>query len=141
MKQVTVVAGVIKKNDQFLVARRKSDCLVAAGKWEYPGGKIEFGETAENALVRELTEELGCTVKPLLLLCASSHVYSPQSQSKEQQKDSSLHVILISYLCEIFEGKPKALACPEIKWVTKSQLLDLEFCEADKKTTDTLLRI
>ena len=62
LKHITVVAGLVYKEDKYLIGRRKPDDL-GGGYWEFPGGKLEEGEEVENCLRRELFEEIGVIVK------------------------------------------------------------------------------
>ena len=61
--RLTVVCALIERVDRLLVAQRQSG-TTRAGKWEFPGGKIRAGESAETAIVREIEEELGCEIRP-----------------------------------------------------------------------------
>ena len=87
--------------------------------WELPGGKIKSSETSNEAIVREIEEELGCIVKPIKTRKSNHHRYSDFS------------IELIPVICQIIDGEPKALEHEEIKWVEPDNLLNYQWAEAD----------
>jgi 8-oxo-dGTP diphosphatase len=93
-----------------------------AGLWEFPGGKVEEGETPEDAVIRELNEELGVTVtKPCLApLTFSSYDYL------------EFHILLPLFVCRRWEGTPMAREAQEIKWVRANRLRDFPMPPADE---------
>ena len=97
------------------------------GLWEFPGGKIELGETPEEALVRELNEELSIICKPEDLLLAVTHDYSGAG------------ILLLFYLVKFWQGEPKNLHHQELKWVEWSKLKDYELPEANQKVLPELI--
>jgi len=90
-----------------------------AGAWELPGGKIDADESAEAAIVREIAEELGCTVRPLERLRQCTHAYP------------DLTVTLWPVRCEIVGGEPTALEHAQIRWVQPDDLESLDWSGAD----------
>src|SRR5215207_18276 len=74
MRSIVVSAAVIERDDAFLLTRRASDAHLG-GRWEFPGGKVEPGETLAATLVREIREELGCGVEVGELLLTARHAY------------------------------------------------------------------
>ena len=118
-----VTAAVIRDGDRVLIARRPLSAKVEAGKWEFPGGKLEFGETPEACLVREIEEELGATITVEELIDAASHVYRDDKQH--------LHIVLLAYLAKVADGAPRALEAEEIKWVRADELAGQDFAPAD----------
>lgn len=74
MRDVVVSAAVIERDDAFLLTRRAVDTHLG-GRWEFPGGKAEAGETLDATLVREIREELGCGVEVGPLLLTTRHAY------------------------------------------------------------------
>ena len=124
---VQVAAGVIWRGGKVLICRRPEG-KARAGLWEFPGGKLEPGENAEQALVREIREELGCTVKPLSRLCAGEYNY----------EDITVHIITIE--AEIVEGEPVPLEHSEQRFVSPEELGSFAFCAADRFAVECILR-
>jgi A/G-specific adenine glycosylase len=126
MKRVDVVIAMIVRNRRVLVCqRRKQDAF--AGFWEFPGGKREGDETAEQCLRRELMEELGIAVFPAKLLTIIDHEYP------------ALHVRLFPYLCAIAaDADPKPLASQQLRWVDPAELRQLEFPAANARLVEEL---
>ena len=119
-KIVTVAAALIRKDHRFFICQRpphKSRGLL----WEFPGGKVETGETPEEALQRECREELDVEVLPGRLFMCLTHDYP------------DLTVRLYLYEAEILEGLPKMLEHVDMRWITPEQIPDFEFCPADIK--------
>jgi 8-oxo-dGTP diphosphatase len=117
MKTVEVVAAVVEDGGRYLVTRRQAGVHLA-GLWEFPGGKVQPGETHAAALVREMDEELavGAVVEDLLL--STSHTYP--------EKAVTLHF----YSCRV-EGSPAPQQGQEMRWVARADLATLEFPAAD----------
>jgi len=120
-----VVAAAILKNGRYLLGKRPPGGMLE-GLWEFPGGKVEAGETHEAALRREIQEELGMRVRVGRLIASVDHVYS------------HLAVTIHLYLCEPTEDKPQAIYHCEIKWVPRSQLRRYAFPAANLKFLDYL---
>ena len=120
-KQITeVVAALIRDKDRFLICRRPAH--KARGLlWEFVGGKVEEGETKEQALVRECMEELGITVKP----------YSEFMQVLHEYPDITVRLTL--YNCTVSEGKPRLLEHIDLKWITAAEISNYSFCPADEE--------
>lgn len=116
MKQVA--AAVIEKNGKVLIARRKpGDAL--AGKWEFPGGKLEPGETPEECLRRELMEEFCVDTKIGAFICASRFEYK------------HLPIELLAYRAEHLAGEFKLNDHDRMAWVAPAELPNYDFCSAD----------
>jgi 8-oxo-dGTP diphosphatase len=115
---ITVVCALIERQDRLLVAKRAPGQSMA-GMWEFPGGKIRDGEKPEDAIVREIREELGCGIRPIRLLTAHTHDYP------------DLTVTLVPYLCVLIDGEPRAIEHAQLRWAAKDELLDLEWSAAD----------
>lgn len=116
--QFEVVAALIWDNDGFLICQRPAH--KARGLlWEFAGGKVEKGETKEQALVRECTEELAITVEPRDIFMEVTHEYP------------DIIVRLTIFNCAILRGQPQLSEHNDIKWITPSEIPNFEFCPAD----------
>jgi len=114
-----VAVGVlINKNNQVLIAQRPVD-KPQGGKWEFPGGKVETGETSEQALSREMREEIGIEVQSAVLFTNVTHEY----------KDKK--VILDFYKIEKWQGEAQGMEQQPVLWVEKHELANYEFPEAN----------
>lgn len=114
-----VVAGLIFDKDKFLVARRPIT-KSRGGLFEFVGGKVESGESHKDALCREFMEELNLEIKVGELFMKVRHTYT------------DIDIYLYLYMAEIVGGELKLMEHSEIKWITKDEIDDLEFCPADK---------
>jgi A/G-specific adenine glycosylase len=114
-----VVAAVIREGDKVLIDKRRSGSLLG-GMWEFPGGKVEKGESLADAIVREISEELGIEITAGKELNAYEHAYTHFSVT--------VHAIV----CEIIKGKPKALEADEIAWVQIDRLDDFPMGKVDR---------
>ena len=121
---ISVVAAVIENADRFLVTRRQPGTHLA-GMWEFPGGKIESGETHEAALRRELVEELGIEAKVGVCLHRTEHAYPDR------------HVELHFYSCDL-KGAPRPALGQEMRWVPREELRSLGFPPADTELIDLI---
>ena len=115
---VEVVAGLIWRGNRFMICQRPEN-KARALLWEFVGGKVEKGESAEDALIRECKEELDIVVKPIDVFCDVTHVYP----------DITVHLTL--YNAEILEGEPKMLEHNDLRWITPDEIDQYEFCPAD----------
>lgn len=118
MKTIEVVAGVLKDKDEYFCAQRGEKGPLAM-KWEFPGGKIEQGETNEEALIRELKEELLLDITLDKFLMTVEHKY--------ETFNLKMHV----YLCHGERKNIKLLEHANSKWLDKKDLKKLDWAEAD----------
>ena len=121
MKIIKVVAAVIcdsilDKKQIFATARGYGEFK---GQWEFPGGKIEEGETSQQALVREIKEELEVIVRVGELLDTIEYDYP------------TFHLSMDCFWCEIIEGELKLIEAEAAKWLTKDTLYDVQWLPAD----------
>ncbi|WDW10697.1 (deoxy)nucleoside triphosphate pyrophosphohydrolase [Priestia aryabhattai] len=125
MKKVT--AAIIKDKNRLLIARRHSKDPLG-GKWEFPGGKMEPGETPQECLVREIQEELGVEVKigPFY----DDNVYSSQ--------DHDIH--LLFYWAEVINGEVIPVVHDDLKWIPIDELASFDFAPADIPIVKRLMK-
>ena len=124
MKTLNVVGAVItNKEGQIIVAQRPySEVSYKSYKWEFPGGKVEENESPQEAIVREIQEELDCEIV----------VGDKLGELEYDYPDFKLKMNL--YLCRLKEGSmPKALEHEQIKWITPEEIDALDWLEADYK--------
>jgi 8-oxo-dGTP diphosphatase len=114
---IVVTAAIIERDGRFLMARRLKGTHLE-GLWEFPGGKIEPGESLEACLARELDEELGVPCRVGRLRLATTHEYPGR------------RVELHFFDCEI-DGEPRPLLGQELRWVSANELASLPLPEAD----------
>ena len=115
-----VVAALIWMGDKFMICQRPA--YKARGLlWEFVGGKVESGETKEQALIRECREELGVTLAIGDVFMDVVHKYL----------DLTVHLTLFN--ATIAEGEPKQLEHNDIQWITPSEIQNYEFCPADEE--------
>lgn len=124
-KVVHVAVGVIYRDQQFFLTKRADD-VHQGGKWEFPGGKVESGETVHQALARELKEEVDIAVLSCQPLIIIEHDYG--------DKKVSLEVFLV----DNFLNEPSAQEGQEQVWVGLSELDKLDFPEANKQIVEVL---
>jgi 8-oxo-dGTP diphosphatase len=122
-RPLLVTAALILRNGKVLVAKRLPDSRFEPGKWEFPGGKVDFGEHPRESIKRELLEEMGIEVHVGGLYDIASHVYD--------QKGMLRHVVILFYRCDIMSGEPQPLDCQELRWLDKEQLMGFSFVEGD----------
>ena len=118
---VIVAAALVDADGRVLVQQRAADRHMA-GLWEFPGGKIEPGEFMEDALVRELAEELGVSTETACLAPAGFGT---------AHKDDGGELLLLLYICRKWRGIPQALDAAALRWVRPRDLHDLPMPPAD----------
>jgi 8-oxo-dGTP diphosphatase len=121
MKVVLVVACALVDSDGRILIAERPEGKKMAGLWEFPGGKVEPGETPEETLVRELREELGIETKSACLapLTFASHAYE------------DWHLLMPLYVCRRWEGIPQGREGQALKWVRAKELRHYPMPPAD----------
>lgn len=119
MPQKTIGVGVIWNEQRQILIDRRLQTGVLGGLWEFPGGKIEPGETVEECIKREIWEELGIAIEVGKHLITIEHIYT------------HLHVTLIVHHCDYVSGTPQPLECDEVRWVTLAEIDEFPFPEAN----------
>ena len=125
--RINVVAGIIINQNKILIGKRK-DKDIGGGKWEFPGGKIEIGETNSEALERELYEELGISVKIGKELMNYEHMFK-----------TTIYNISFMEIID-YDGEIRNNAHSEIKWVKFSNLLEYDFISGDDRFIQSFLK-
>ncbi|MCF7823071.1 MAG: A/G-specific adenine glycosylase [Candidatus Marinimicrobia bacterium] len=120
-----IVIGLIRRGDCFLIQKRPSSGLLG-GLWEFPGGKIEAGESEQEALLREVREETSLTVGIGEKIGTIKHAYT------------HFKITLSAYFCDWSEGEARIHAATENRWVKKNQLNQYAFPKANLKILDLL---
>ncbi len=116
---INVAAGVIKNSEgKILIAQRDLD-RAQGGLWEFPGGKLEEGETREDALKREIKEELMIDIE----------VEKYLDEKTFQYPEKEINLIVLE--CKLIGGKLKATEHEDVKWINKEELKNYEFVPAD----------
>lgn len=118
MKTIKVVAAIIKKDSQVFATQRGYGDF--AGGWEFPGGKIETGESPNEALIREIKEELDSEIKVNELFYVVEYDY-PQ-----------FHLSMNCYICELLHGTLTLVEHSAGKWLSKEELYTVDWLPADK---------
>jgi len=122
MRMLFVVACALIDPDRRVLIAQRPEGKSLAGLWEFPGGKVEAGETPEAALIRELEEELGISTKTACLapLSFASHSYD------------DFHLLMPLYVCRKWQGIPQPKEHIALKWVRAQSLRDYPMPPADE---------
>lgn len=115
---IIVTAAIIKKENKILIARRSSSKQLA-GFWEFPGGKLESGETDQACLLREIREELNIEIKVGDFFMENKHSYGDKT------------ILLKAFFCEYISGEILLNDHDEILWVENNELNNYTFAPAD----------
>lgn len=120
-----VVAALIWKGDKFMICQRPSH--KARGlMWEFVGGKVEEGESFENALIRECREELAIEIKPFDVFTEVKHVYP------------DITISLTLFNAVITSGEPVLLEHEDLRWIKPLEIDEYQFCPADKEILEKI---
>ena len=125
--EIEVVAGVIEDSEGRILIAQRPEGTHLAGGWEFPGGKVAAGETASEALARELREELGIDVVRALPLVRYRHTYPERT------------VVLDVWRVAEYSGEPRALEGQPLRWESLDRLLQTGLLEADRPVVEALL--
>lgn len=121
METIHVAAAIIENDKKEVLAARRAD-IEGENAWEFPGGKVEAGESAEEALAREVAEELGCRLQMVLPF-----------DTIERDCDG-FHLTMDVFVCTLAPASaPEPLEHAELAWVNKDQLTEVAWLDADKE--------
>ncbi|MGN0800961.1 MAG: (deoxy)nucleoside triphosphate pyrophosphohydrolase [Candidatus Faecivicinus sp.] len=122
---IAVVAGIVIRDGLVMLCQRK-DSGPEALKWEFPGGKLEPGETPEQALARELREELDIGVRV-------GRIYDARLTRYPERE-----VLLLFYRCELISGEPRCVDCSAVRWEEPARLPEYDLAPADAQVAAQL---
>lgn len=125
-KEINVVGAVVVNGGKVLSAQR-SENMSLPGMWEFPGGKIEQGETPRDALVREMQEELCCTIE-----------IGDQVASTRYEYDFGF-VTLTTFYSKLVDGEPQLTEHSEIRWIEATDLESVEWAPADVPAVEKVI--
>ena len=125
MKTINVVAAIIKDNDRVFAVQRGYGAF--KDFWEFPGGKIEENESKEDALKREILEELDTKIDIVEFLTTVEYDYP------------EFHLVMDCYICKIVEGELRLLEAEDSKWLTYDELKSVDWLPADLKVIDLIM--
>ncbi len=118
-KTVHVVGGIIENENNEIFCALRGPEMSLPNYWEFPGGKIEAGETPEQALKREIQEEFNCSINVGKKVEDTTYEYE------------KVIVRLETYMAKLVEGLPTALEHADTKWVARNEIMKLNFAPAD----------
>jgi 8-oxo-dGTP diphosphatase len=126
MKMIEVGCAIIHKDGRLLIAQRHLQDSFG-GRWEFPGGKREEGETIENCLAREALEELDIKIHPERLLC------------RREYGNEDRRISLFFFFCKWESGEPRAIDCKDFRWVGREDLRGFAFLPGDLEVLEDLI--
>jgi 8-oxo-dGTP diphosphatase len=128
-KTVLVAAAALIDRDGRLLIAQRPEGKHMAGLWEFPGGKVDEGETPEFALMRELEEELGIETRPCCFSPVGfvSHAYD------------EFHLLMPLFVCRVWRGIPQSREAQALKWIAPRDLYDYDMPPADLPLIEPLL--
>ena len=127
-KKVKVVAAIIENDNNEILCALRSPQMVLPNMWEFPGGKVEEGESLYEAIEREIKEELKCNVKAIDIFNNIDHEYE------------NFIVNLICLKCKLVEGNPMACEHSKIIWLKRENLYSLKWAPADISAVNRLIK-
>ncbi|SFR75441.1 (deoxy)nucleoside triphosphate pyrophosphohydrolase [Anaeromicropila populeti] len=125
MKTIEVVAAIIRKENKIFATERGYGDF--KGKWEFPGGKMEAGESREEALKREIREELDTEIQIDKLLCTIEYDYE------------KFHLTMHCYFCQVINGDLSLLEHQASRWLTRDELHQVDWLPADLQIIEKLM--
>lgn len=125
MKLIEVVAAIIRRNDRILATQRGYGEFKDG--WEFPGGKTERGETPQQALVREIKEELKSEIRVGKKLCTVEYDYP------------KFHLTMHCFWCDLLDGEPVLLEHEAARWLTTDELNSVDWLPADVQVVEAIL--
>src|SRR4051812_21538518 len=125
-KRTLVVAGLLARDGVVLITQRRADQALPL-QWEFPGGKVEPGESPVAALARELREEIGVTVEVGRIWDVMFHAYP------------AFDLVMLVYVCKLVEGEPSAVEVADVQWVPPDRLPEWDILPADRPLVERLL--
>jgi 8-oxo-dGTP diphosphatase len=117
---IFVTCAIVEKDGKFLVTQRPDDGRSNAGRWEFPGGTLEWGEDPRTSLKREIQEEMGIDVNVGEIFEISTNVYGEKK-----------HVILLGFHCKYESGEIEKKDIADFKWVSPDEMKEMDITEAD----------
>ena len=130
---VGVGAVVVNRDNKFFLALRGKQAKNERGKWEFPGGSVEFGDTIEETIVREIKEEYGFDIEIVELLGVTNHLIPDEKQ----------HWLSPAFICKVLRGVPKILEphkCDDIGWFSLEEISKLPVSIVTKNNLDNLYK-
>lgn len=126
MKKIRVVAALIERDGRYLITQRRENAVLPL-LWDFPGGRVETGETDQEALAREVEERLGVRIEVGQLISFVNHPYD------------SYAVDLHLYECRLLDDEPECRAVKRYAWVTSSEMERYAFTPVDEASMSKLL--
>ena len=123
MKHVEVVCALIQNEEGKIFCCQRGPGRALANKWEFPGGKIEQNETKEEALVREIKEELKSDIKVIRYIGVSKHEYN--------DLEKPFSITMYAYLCKLIDGDLELTEHVDSCWTTVNEMKSMDFAAAD----------
>lgn len=123
MMHLEVVCALIQNVDGKIFCCQRGPGRALEGKWEFPGGKIETSETKEQAIVREIKEELKSEIEILKYIGVSNYKYT--------ELEKSFSITMYAYLCKLVSGELELTEHISSKWCSIDEMMQMDFAEAD----------
>lgn len=131
MKHIEVVCALIQNEEGKIFCCKRGPGRALANKWEFPGGKIEQNETKEEALVREIKEELKSDIKVIKYIGVSNHYYS--------DLEKPFSITMYSYLCKLINGNLELTEHIDSCYASVEEMKRMDFADADIPLVDLIL--